>query len=100
VGQATLQCDARTVIDMRQFIATKLASIRIRGGAGRNPNDPTQPLRNTFVIGVRANFAFRAVTGVAAPRALRAVLIVAVGIARIGNALSRSYRILRTIKYY
>lgn len=27
-------------------------------GAGQNPNDPTQPLRNTFVAGVRTNIAF------------------------------------------
>jgi porin len=27
-------------------------------GAGQNPNDPTQPLRNTFVIGVRTNITF------------------------------------------
>jgi porin len=27
-------------------------------GAGQNPDDPTQPLRNTFVIGVRTNITF------------------------------------------
>ncbi|MGI4816186.1 MAG: carbohydrate porin [Janthinobacterium lividum] len=27
-------------------------------GAGQNPNDPTQPLRNTLVVGVRTNIAF------------------------------------------
>jgi porin len=27
-------------------------------GAGQNPTDPTQPLRNTFVIGVRTNITF------------------------------------------
>jgi porin len=27
-------------------------------GAGQNPKDPTQPLRNTFVIGVRTNITF------------------------------------------
>jgi porin len=27
-------------------------------GAGQNPNDPTQALRNTFVIGVRTNITF------------------------------------------
>ncbi|CAH2777006.1 MAG: Outer membrane low permeability porin, OprB family [uncultured Caballeronia sp.] len=27
-------------------------------GAGQNPNDPTQPLRNTFVVGVRTTITF------------------------------------------
>jgi porin len=27
-------------------------------GAGQNPNDPTEPLRNTFVVGVRTNVTF------------------------------------------
>jgi porin len=30
----------------------------INPGAGQNPNDPTKSLRNTFVIGVRANITF------------------------------------------
>jgi porin len=34
------------------------AQYTFNAGAGQNPNDPTQPLRNTFVIGVRANLTF------------------------------------------
>ncbi|HYS67544.1 MAG TPA: carbohydrate porin, partial [Paraburkholderia sp.] len=34
------------------------AQYTFNAGAGQNPNDPTQPLRNTFVIGVRTNIAF------------------------------------------
>jgi len=34
------------------------AQYTFNAGAGQNPNDPTQPLRNTFVIGVRTNITF------------------------------------------
>lgn len=34
------------------------AQYTFNAGAGQNPNDPTQPLRNTFVVGVRTNVAF------------------------------------------
>jgi porin len=34
------------------------AQYTFNAGAGQNPNDPTAPLRNTFVIGVRANLTF------------------------------------------
>ncbi|KNH05796.1 Carbohydrate-selective porin [Candidatus Burkholderia brachyanthoides] len=34
------------------------AQYTFNAGAGQNPNDPTQPLRNTFVLGVRANLTF------------------------------------------
>jgi porin len=34
------------------------AQYTFNAGAGQNPNDATQPLRNTFVIGVRANLTF------------------------------------------
>jgi porin len=34
------------------------AQYTFNAGAGQNPNDPTQPLRNTFVIGVRTNINF------------------------------------------
>jgi porin len=34
------------------------AQYTFNAGAGQNPNDPTQPLRNTFVVGVRTNITF------------------------------------------
>jgi porin len=34
------------------------AQYTFNAGAGQNPNDPTVPLRNTFVIGVRTNITF------------------------------------------
>jgi porin len=34
------------------------AQYTFNAGAGQNPNDPTKPLRNTFVVGVRTNIAF------------------------------------------
>jgi len=34
------------------------AQYTFNAGAGQNPNDPAQPLRNTFVVGVRTNIAF------------------------------------------
>ncbi|ADG17686.1 Carbohydrate-selective porin OprB [Paraburkholderia atlantica] len=34
------------------------AQYTFNAGAGQNPNDPTQPLRNTFVVGVRTNINF------------------------------------------
>ncbi|MFL9963700.1 carbohydrate porin [Paraburkholderia sediminicola] len=34
------------------------AQYTFNAGAGQNPNDPTQPLRNTFVVGVRTNVTF------------------------------------------
>ena len=34
------------------------AQYTFNAGAGQNPSDPTQPLRNTFVIGVRTNITF------------------------------------------
>ncbi|KND60343.1 Carbohydrate-selective porin [Candidatus Burkholderia verschuerenii] len=34
------------------------AQYTFNAGAGQNPNDPTQPLRNTFVLGVRALLTF------------------------------------------
>ncbi|CAB3749013.1 carbohydrate porin [Paraburkholderia humisilvae] len=34
------------------------AQYTFNAGAGQNPVDPTQPLRNTFVIGVRTNITF------------------------------------------
>ncbi|CAG9199516.1 Carbohydrate-selective porin [Paraburkholderia tropica] len=34
------------------------AQYTFNAGAGQNPNDPTQPLRNTFVLGVRTNITF------------------------------------------
>ncbi|SEB23801.1 porin, OprB family [Paraburkholderia sartisoli] len=34
------------------------AQYTFNAGAGQNPNDPTQALRNTFVIGVRTNITF------------------------------------------
>lgn len=34
------------------------AQYTFNAGAGQNPNDPTQPLRNTFVIGARTNITF------------------------------------------
>jgi porin len=34
------------------------AQYTFNAGAGQNPSDPTQPLRNTFVVGMRANITF------------------------------------------
>src|SRR5579864_1294615 len=34
------------------------AQYTFNAGAGQNPSDPTQPLRNTFVVGVRTNITF------------------------------------------
>nr|WP_175130692.1 carbohydrate porin [Paraburkholderia rhynchosiae] len=34
------------------------AQYTFNAGAGQNPNDPTKPLRNTFVVGVRTNITF------------------------------------------
>jgi len=34
------------------------AQYTFNAGAGQNPNDPTQALRNTFVIGVRTTVTF------------------------------------------
>jgi porin len=34
------------------------AQYTFNAGAGQNPNDPTQALRNTFVVGVRTNITF------------------------------------------
>ncbi|QGZ66612.1 carbohydrate porin [Paraburkholderia acidisoli] len=34
------------------------AQYTFNAGAGQNPNDPTVPLRNTFVIGLRTNITF------------------------------------------
>jgi porin len=34
------------------------AQYTFNAGAGQNPNDPTQPLRNTFVVGVRTTITF------------------------------------------
>ncbi|WP_179404281.1 carbohydrate porin [Burkholderia guangdongensis] len=34
------------------------AQYTFNAGAGQNPSDPTQPLRNTFVVGMRANVTF------------------------------------------
>jgi porin len=34
------------------------AQYTFNAGAGQNPSDPTQPLRNTFVVGVRTNINF------------------------------------------
>ncbi|WP_433696449.1 carbohydrate porin [Paraburkholderia phenoliruptrix] len=34
------------------------AQYTFNAGAGQNPNDPTKPLRNTFVVGLRTNIAF------------------------------------------
>ena len=34
------------------------AQYTFNAGAGQNPSDPTQPLRNTFVVGVRTNIIF------------------------------------------
>jgi porin len=34
------------------------AQYTFNAGAGQNPSDPTQPLRNTFVIGARTNITF------------------------------------------
>ena len=34
------------------------AQYTFNAGAGQNPNDPTQPLRNTLVVGVRTNITF------------------------------------------
>ncbi|WP_415913646.1 carbohydrate porin [Paraburkholderia sp. J63] len=34
------------------------AQYTFNAGAGQNPNDATQPLRNTFVVGVRTNITF------------------------------------------
>jgi porin len=34
------------------------AQYTFNAGAGQNPVDPTQPLRNTFVIGMRTNITF------------------------------------------
>ncbi|MEF1435455.1 carbohydrate porin, partial [Neisseria gonorrhoeae] len=34
------------------------AQYTFNAGAGQNPNAPTQPLRNTFVVGLRTNITF------------------------------------------
>jgi porin len=34
------------------------AQYTFNAGAGQNPNDATQPLRNTFVLGVRTVITF------------------------------------------
>jgi len=34
------------------------AQYTFNAGAGQNPNDPTKPLRNTFVVGLRTNITF------------------------------------------
>jgi porin len=34
------------------------AQYTFNAGAGQNPNAPAQPLRNTFVVGLRTNVTF------------------------------------------